>query len=703
LFFYFYKGIEKTKALFTKQKNMIRNFLIAISFLLLFSCQNSSISALEDPALKIEYGLGGCNFVETPTYIVNKDYVIYQDFCTHMAIYPDLVSFTTRNKEESGFAFDKNGMYVKGEFIKIDTSGFTFLGMNKEMDLLWKTKSKAFKNTTELKDVDVATFKANPGKAFILGNGIQYYKDKNSIYYFDKKIAGSDGATANTNPNDFCHDKNYIYSNGEVAYFGKEPYQYVNYDFSKTKNYVFYSGSIVEEMNPDSLIALSGNYARYKNEIYYQGRKTSMQLDKSSRIKVWNINSQDNYITDGKSVFNQGNKIYKKLDISSFGFFIKSYCFYDKNGIYIIGYDQELKKEKIEKLPFNYTEKVSNANTSYNYITGIIFYKNQAYATRTKSYYGDLSKKQIAIAKAQKTDIDDFDGSNKVIIDYNFSKMNDRIYCNNKRTGFDAETFVPLDQQWKYYKDKNVVLYYEDRGQKIKILNDVDVKSARALNIFLIDKNYLYCRNVKIIKSTGIELLAGFSGYRGGFCGNDPTPLSDFYLFKNSEGFWLVKISDEISYRFLGKVFDRKWDPTFEVIDLAKKYGKRRTTVPQKPIKLDMNGNKIKAEDNEVYSTSAVEVLPKYPGGIQKLYAFIKKNYVIPEDLTKDDSSRGGIFANIKIEKDGSLSEIKILRDIGYGSGKELERVLKLCPNWIPAIKDGNPVRCLYSIPYYIQ
>lgn len=125
-------------------------------------------------------------------------------------------------------------------------------------------------------------------------------------------------------------------------------------------------------------------------------------------------------------------------------------------------------------------------------------------------------------------------------------------------------------------------------------------------------------------------------------------------------------------------------------------------TMPQKTIKSEkLHDNK--PEDTKVYKASEVEVLPKFPGGIEKLHVFLKKNYLIPEELTKDEASRGGVFVNIKIEKDGSLSEIKILRDIGYGSGEELERVLKLCPNWTPAIKDGNPVRCLYSIPYYVQ
>ncbi|OXA74338.1 hypothetical protein B0A67_00720 [Flavobacterium aquidurense] len=125
-------------------------------------------------------------------------------------------------------------------------------------------------------------------------------------------------------------------------------------------------------------------------------------------------------------------------------------------------------------------------------------------------------------------------------------------------------------------------------------------------------------------------------------------------------------------------------------------------TLPQQAIKLEKLHDS-KPEDTEVYSTSVVEIFPKYPGGINKFYAFIKKNYVIPQELMDDEASRGGIFVNMIIEKDGSLSAIKVLRDFGYGSGKELGRVIKLSPNWIPAIKDGNPVRCLYSIPYYVQ
>ena len=124
-------------------------------------------------------------------------------------------------------------------------------------------------------------------------------------------------------------------------------------------------------------------------------------------------------------------------------------------------------------------------------------------------------------------------------------------------------------------------------------------------------------------------------------------------------------------------------------------------TVPQKTIKLEKYHDN-KPEDNEVYNTSVVEVRPKYPGGINKFHVFLKKNYVISQEIIKEEAY-GGIFANFIIEKNGSVSNIKVLHDFGYSSGKELERVLKLSPNWIPAIKGGNPVRCLYSVPYYVQ
>ena len=96
---------------------------------------------------------------------------------------------------------------------------------------------------------------------------------------------------------------------------------------------------------------------------------------------------------------------------------------------------------------------------------------------------------------------------------------------------------------------------------------------------------------------------------------------------------------------------------------------------------------------------TAVEKRPEYPGGMQAFYDFVGKNFHVPE--VKD--LKGRIYIQFVIEKDGSLTDMKSLRDIGHGTGEEAIRVLKLCPKWIPGEQDGKPVRVLYSLPISIS
>jgi hypothetical protein len=63
---------------------------------------------------------------------------------------------------------------------------------------------------------------------------------------------------------------------------------------------------------------------------------------------------------------------------------------------------------------------------------------------------------------------------------------------------------------------------------------------------------------------------------------------------------------------------------------------------------------------------------------------------------------KGKSILNIYHRKDGSLSEFRILRDMGYGTGEAI-RVIKLSPHWIPGTVDNKPVRVEYSLPITIQ
>ncbi|MDR7209835.1 energy transducer TonB [Flavobacterium piscis] len=104
-------------------------------------------------------------------------------------------------------------------------------------------------------------------------------------------------------------------------------------------------------------------------------------------------------------------------------------------------------------------------------------------------------------------------------------------------------------------------------------------------------------------------------------------------------------------------------------------------------------------EDNNVYNTAGIEVKPDFPGGIEKFYKFVGNNYKTPEE----EGLKGKVYVTFVVEKDGSLTDIKVLRDIGYGTGAEAIRVLKKCPRWTPGEQNGKKVRVLYSLPITIQ
>ena len=105
-------------------------------------------------------------------------------------------------------------------------------------------------------------------------------------------------------------------------------------------------------------------------------------------------------------------------------------------------------------------------------------------------------------------------------------------------------------------------------------------------------------------------------------------------------------------------------------------------------------------EDNSIYNTAGIQVQPEFPGGIEKFYKFVSKNFVSP-----DDESFGGgkVLVTFVVEKDGSLTDIRIIRDPGFGTGKEATRVLKSSPKWNPGEQNGKRVRVQYSLPITLQ
>lgn len=106
-------------------------------------------------------------------------------------------------------------------------------------------------------------------------------------------------------------------------------------------------------------------------------------------------------------------------------------------------------------------------------------------------------------------------------------------------------------------------------------------------------------------------------------------------------------------------------------------------------------------DDNNIYNTAGIEVQPEFPGGKELLFAFISKNFHYSDEM-KENEINGKAIASFVIEKDGSISDIKVVRGIGFGTENEIIRVLKSMPKWNPGIQNGKKVRCSFMIPIMI-
>jgi len=98
----------------------------------------------------------------------------------------------------------------------------------------------------------------------------------------------------------------------------------------------------------------------------------------------------------------------------------------------------------------------------------------------------------------------------------------------------------------------------------------------------------------------------------------------------------------------------------------------------------------------------AVEVEPSFPGGMLAFLNYVAKNYQFPP-AAKEQGVNGKVILNFIVEKDGTLSNIKIVRDLGFGTGLEAVRILEKSPIWKPGIQNGRPVRVSYSLPINLQ
>lgn len=102
--------------------------------------------------------------------------------------------------------------------------------------------------------------------------------------------------------------------------------------------------------------------------------------------------------------------------------------------------------------------------------------------------------------------------------------------------------------------------------------------------------------------------------------------------------------------------------------------------------------------DQKLYDYVSIEKIPQYPGGIDKFRQFLMANIKYPAEATKA-GLQGTVYVNFTVEKDGSLTDIRVDRKVGSGLDEEAMRVIGSSKKWIPGIQNGRPVRVKYNVP----
>ncbi len=123
----------------------------------------------------------------------------------------------------------------------------------------------------------------------------------------------------------------------------------------------------------------------------------------------------------------------------------------------------------------------------------------------------------------------------------------------------------------------------------------------------------------------------------------------------------------------------------------------------------DANGEILKAKDviaepeppkheeeNKVFDI--VEQQPLFPGGPAALMKYLSENTKYPV-VAQENGVQGRVTVQFVVEKDGSISDVHVLRGVDPSLDKEAVRVVKSMPRWTPGKQNGITVRVNYRVP----
>lgn len=116
---------------------------------------------------------------------------------------------------------------------------------------------------------------------------------------------------------------------------------------------------------------------------------------------------------------------------------------------------------------------------------------------------------------------------------------------------------------------------------------------------------------------------------------------------------------------------------------------KAKEVIAQEPVK-------PKEEENKVFDV--VEQMPSYPGGMGALMQYLSNNIKYPV-IAEENGIQGRVVCTFVVERDGSITDVRVAKSVDPSLDKEACRVIKSMPHWIPGKQNGSAVRVKYTLP----
>jgi protein TonB len=128
---------------------------------------------------------------------------------------------------------------------------------------------------------------------------------------------------------------------------------------------------------------------------------------------------------------------------------------------------------------------------------------------------------------------------------------------------------------------------------------------------------------------------------------------------------------------------------------------------PEEPVETDLNTDMSETEEEEspnapeeeeVHKTRIVEEIPQFPGGPLEFIKWLTRNLKYPSSVERQ-RIQGKVVAEFIVNKDGSVTDVRVVKSLHPACDREALRVLRMMPRWTPGIENDQPCRTKVCIP----